>query len=227
MLLWSSSSLRFAPAVQALQASADEIGAVTGVSVHGPASLAPGNPGLFHYGVHGVQVMYQLMGRGCETVRLISNADGDVAVGQWSDGRFGVFRGLRRGASPYGVTVYGEKGVKTSAIGTTDIYRELLTRIVAAFQERQSAARTGRHAGGGGLSGSGTALIGARQSRGAFGNGKIAQAEVALSRPTDEAATGSRLALDAGTWQASPVYKRFMCCTVGPVPGTHDVVDLK
>ena len=134
LLLWSSSSLRFAPEVQALQASTDEIGAVTGVSVHGPASLDPGNPGLFHYGVHGVQVMYQLMGRGCETVRLISNADGDVAVGQWSDGRFGVFRGLRRGASPYGVTVFGEKQVKTSAIGTTDIYRELLKRIVAAFQ---------------------------------------------------------------------------------------------
>ena len=134
LLLWSSSSLRFAPQVQALRASADEIGPVIGVSVHGPASLAPGNPGLFHYGVHGVQVMYQLMGRGCETVRLTSNADGDVAVGQWSDGRFGVFRGLRRGAAPYGVTVYGEKQVATTAIGTTDIYHELLKRIVAAFQ---------------------------------------------------------------------------------------------
>ncbi len=134
LLLWSSSSLRFAPEVQALRASADEIGPVTGVSVHGPASLAPGNPGLFHYGVHAVQVMYQLMGRGCETVRLTSNADGDVAVGQWSDGRFGVFRGLRRGAAPYGVTVFGEKQVATTAIGTTDIYRELLKRIVAAFQ---------------------------------------------------------------------------------------------
>ena len=134
LLLWSSSSLRFAPQVQALRASADEIGPVTGVSVHGPASLAPGNPGLFHYGVHAVQMMYELMGRGCETVRLTSNADGDVAVGQWADGRFGVFRGLRRGAAPYGVTVYGEKQVATTAIGTTDIYRELLKRIVAAFQ---------------------------------------------------------------------------------------------
>jgi predicted dehydrogenase len=134
LLLWSSSSLRFAPQVQALRASADEIGPVTGVNVHGPASLAPGNPGLFHYGVHAVQMMYELMGRGCETVRLTSNADGDVAVGQWSDGRFGVFRGLRRGAAPYGVTVYGEKQVATTAIGTTDIYHELLKRIVAAFQ---------------------------------------------------------------------------------------------
>ena len=134
LVLWSSSSLRFAPEVQALQASADEIGPVVGVNVHGPASLAPGNPGLFHYGVHGVQMMSQLMGLGCETVRLTSNADGDVAVGQWADGRFGVFRGLRRGAAPYGVTVFGEKRVTATAIGTTHIYSELLKRIVAAFQ---------------------------------------------------------------------------------------------
>ncbi|MAG35707.1 MAG: oxidoreductase [Dehalococcoidia bacterium] len=134
LLLWSSSSLRFAPEVQDIQARADEIGPVTGVSAHGPASQHPGNPGLFHYAVHTVHLMYQLMGLGCETVRLASNADTDVAVGRWSDGRFGVVRGLRRGATPFGVTVFGEKKVATTAVGTTDIYSALLRRVVAAFE---------------------------------------------------------------------------------------------
>jgi len=134
LLLWSSSSLRFSPDIQDLQARADEIGAVTGVSAYGPAPQDPGNPGLFHYGVHVVQVMYQLLGLGCETVRMNSNSDGDVVVGQWSDGRFGVVRGLRRGARSYGATVFGEKKIVATPVDGTYIYRELLKRMISSFE---------------------------------------------------------------------------------------------
>ncbi len=130
--LFSSSSLRFAPEVVEFVAAAKQ-GKILGAEVHGPASLHERNPGLFHYGIHAVEVLYTLMGPGCETVTCAHSPGVDVATGRWKDGRVGSVRGIRAGAAPYGATVFAEKGVATVNIGTTYIYRELLKKIVETF----------------------------------------------------------------------------------------------
>ena len=130
--LFSSSSLRFAPELVEFVAAAKQ-GKILGAEVHGPASLHERNPGLFHYGIHAVEVLYTLMGPGCETVTCASSPGVDVATGRWKDGRVGSVRGIRAGAAPYGATVFAEKGVSTVNIGTTYIYRELLKKIVETF----------------------------------------------------------------------------------------------
>ena len=132
--LFSASSLRFAPEIVALRNGGDDTGAIVGCDVYCPASTHPRNPGLFHYGIHGVEMLFTIMGPGCEKVWCTSQAGVDKAVGQWKDGRVGTLRGLRSGASGYGITAFGEKKVQQVSVSTKFIYRELLKQVVAMYQ---------------------------------------------------------------------------------------------
>src|SRR5688572_6126746 len=66
---FSSSALRFDPAFQKFLEEKDKHGKVLGCDAYSPANLEKTNPGLFWYGVHGVEILFTLMGRGCKTVR--------------------------------------------------------------------------------------------------------------------------------------------------------------
>ena len=136
--IFSSSSLRYAPEVVSALRQIDQIGNFIGVEVSTPASQHPRNPGLFHYGIHGVEMLYTLMGAGCQAVWSVSNEDVDLVAGLWPDGRVGTVRGIRRGSAGFGFTIYGEKQILRSAVSTTFIYRELLKQIVQMFQTGQS-----------------------------------------------------------------------------------------
>lgn len=135
--LMSSSSLRYAPEVVAAAAGKGPAGAIIGVSTYGPAPTHPRNPGLFHYGIHPVEMLFTLMGAGCKRVTCLSEPGADVVTGVWSDGRVASVRGIRAGKQDYGFTVFGEKGVQTLGVSTKYIYRELLKKIVGMFETRQ------------------------------------------------------------------------------------------
>jgi predicted dehydrogenase len=134
--LTSASSLRYALEVQALQSRRDELGAVLGADAYGPASSHPRNPGLFHYGVHAVEMLYALMGVGCQTVHCVWEEGAEVVVGQWADGRIGTVRGTRRGSYAFGFTAFCERQVVPAAIDFRYCYRELLKVIVQMFESR-------------------------------------------------------------------------------------------
>lgn len=133
---FSSSSLRFAPAYQEFLAEPAR-GLVLGVEAHGPASLEPTNPGLFWYGIHAVETLFTLMGQGCVSVSMTSNADFDLAVGVWKDGRIGTVKGLRKGHQAYGALVYGEKSVTYLPVRDVS-YVPLVRQIMAFFQSGTS-----------------------------------------------------------------------------------------
>lgn len=135
--LLSASSLRFDVTVQDVIARREELGRVVGVDAFSPATQHPRNPGFFHYGVHGVEIVYSLMGAGCRRVRCVSTEGMDHALGEWSDGRLGTVRGIRAGAKQIGFAAVTEKQCivsRTSPYG----YRELLKRILAMVQTKQS-----------------------------------------------------------------------------------------
>jgi virulence factor len=134
--LFSSSSLRFAPEI--VEYMAQPKNKVLGTVAWGPASLHERNPGLFHYGIHAVEVLYTLMGPGCESVTCTSDKDVDVASGHWKDGRVATVRGTRTGAGAYGAVVFGEKATQNLNIGTKYIYRELLKKIVETYTTGKS-----------------------------------------------------------------------------------------
>lgn len=132
--LFSSSSLRYALEVQEVKSKEGEYGKVVGADAYSPAPQHPRNPGLFHYGIHGVETLYALMGPGCEYVACISDEGTDLAVGHWKDGRVGTVRGIRKGTSGYGFSAFCEKRIIHTSIDTAYIYRELLKRVVEMFQ---------------------------------------------------------------------------------------------
>jgi predicted dehydrogenase len=129
---FSSSSLRFAPAYQQFLADPAH-DRVLGAEAHGPASLEPTNPGLFWYGIHSVESLYTLMGPGCVSVTMTSNADYDLAVGVWKDGRIGSVKGLRKGKQDYGALIYGEKEVRYLPVKEVS-YVPLVRQIMEFFR---------------------------------------------------------------------------------------------
>lgn len=136
--LFTSSSLRYAPELVDFKNSENMTGPVIGCDAYSPASLHPRNPGLFHYGIHGVETLFAVMGPGCKSVSCASQPGADLVTGTWADGRIGTLRGLRDGAHTYGFTAFCEKKVVPVPLGTRYIYRELLKKIVEMFQTNRT-----------------------------------------------------------------------------------------
>jgi predicted dehydrogenase len=128
---WSSSSLRFSPGV--FDAGGDpNIGGVLGCDAYGPCSLEEHHPDLYWYGVHGVEMLFAIMGPGCETVTRTQTKDFELVVGRWADGRIGTFRGIRKGKSGYGATIFGAKKIAT--VGEYAGYQPLVDEIIKFFK---------------------------------------------------------------------------------------------
>lgn len=129
----SASALRFARETQSLG-----IGAIRGAFTYTPGELHPLNPGLFHYGVHGVEQLYALMGPGCTTVRCVRTEGADDVLGIWGDGRTGGVRALRGGAASFGFAAFGDKGNVARAIDMTWPYSDMLRVIVRVLHGEPS-----------------------------------------------------------------------------------------
>ncbi len=128
---WSSSSLRFCPGIIGMRNN-EEVGDVLGCDAFSPCSLNEHHPDLYWYGVHGVEILFTIMGPGCETVKRVQTEDTEHVVGIWKDGRIGTFRGLRSGKRDYGALVYGTKGIIPS--GRYTGYGDLVEKIIEFFK---------------------------------------------------------------------------------------------
>jgi predicted dehydrogenase len=126
---WSSSSLRFSPGISGMRT---KLGPVIGCSAYSPCSLEPHHPDLYWYGVHGVEILFTIMGPGCKTVQRAHTKDADIVIGVWQDGRIGTFRGIRTGKRGYGAMVFGTEGVGPA--GKYAGYGPLLDEIVKFFK---------------------------------------------------------------------------------------------
>jgi predicted dehydrogenase len=129
--VFSSSSLRFYPGIAAMRNNS-KVGDILGCDAYGPCSLEEHHPDLFWYGIHGVEALFAIMGPGCESVVRVHTRDTDLVTGKWKDGRVGTFRGIRKGASGYGATVFGTKGVV--AADKSGGYQPLVVEICKFFK---------------------------------------------------------------------------------------------
>jgi hypothetical protein len=127
--VFSSSSLRYLDGISEINNG--KIGKVIGAEAYSPSPVESSHPDLFWYGIHGVEILFSLMGTGCKSVSRIYTNDTDIVVGIWDDNRVGTFRGIRKGKSDYGATVFGEKEIMS--LGKYKGYNPLLMQIVKFF----------------------------------------------------------------------------------------------
>lgn len=127
--MFSSSSLRYINGANEIREG--KIGDVTGAEAFSPAHIEKHHPDLFWYGVHGVEILFTVMGTGCKSVKRTHTKGTDVVVGLWDDGRIGCYRGIRKGKGGYGATVFGEE--KIEVLDNYQGYNPLLEKIADFF----------------------------------------------------------------------------------------------
>ena len=128
---FSSSSLRFG----AIGAMGRQTGA-NAVTTWGPGPLeAHHYLELAWYAIHPIEVLYTLMGPGCESVARISGKDLDTVVGRWKDGRIGTVNAARP-YSDYGALIFQGRNVVENhpKAGPATDYHPLVEEIVKFFQ---------------------------------------------------------------------------------------------
>ena len=127
--MFSSSSLRY---IEGTNEIADgKFGKVTGVDAFSPTHIEEHHPDLFWYGIHGVEILFTIMGTGCKSVQRTYTENTDLVVGVWDDNRIGTYRGIRNGQGGYGATVFGEKGI--TVLDKYNGYNPLLVKIAEFF----------------------------------------------------------------------------------------------
>ena len=129
--VFSASALRFLKNAQAVRYE-NKIGNVLGADTFSPATLETNHPDLFWYGIHGVEILYTVMGTGCDTVTRFQTKDTDIVVGKWKDGRLGTFRGTRTGAHDYGGIAFGSE--ENINLGPFEGYQAMLVKIGEFFR---------------------------------------------------------------------------------------------
>jgi len=126
--VFSSSALRFTKATQSAR-NGSAAGKIVYAETYGSCEREPHHPDLFWYGVHGIEALYTILGRGCDTVQRGTTPEGKIEVrGVWSGGRQGIFR---EDKSFHGLA-RGEKG--QIAAGAFDGYEPLVVEIIRFFQ---------------------------------------------------------------------------------------------
>lgn len=128
--LFSASSLRYLPSVQDVVSG--KIGKVLGADAFSPLKIEKTHPDLFWYGIHGVETLLSVMGKGCQQVTRYISDDNETVVGVWNDGRIGTFRGIKNGEMDYGGTVFGSEAVLN--LGSHLGYDNLLIKIIDFFE---------------------------------------------------------------------------------------------
>lgn len=127
--VFSASSLRYMTGAKEI--AEGSIGKVLGADTYGDCFIEPHHPDLMYYGIHGVDLLFALMGTGCKTVTRVHLDKTDMVVGTWQDNRLGSFRGTRSGTGKIGATVFGEKGVE--ALTKSGGYNPLWVKIIEFF----------------------------------------------------------------------------------------------
>jgi len=132
--LMSSSALRYVlPIADDLEPGGAV--AVTGADVIGPLAVEPTQSYYFWYGIHSVELLYALMGKGCSEVYVTTTEEYDLIAATWEDGRSGTVKLSRLPETPFSAIIHREG--QTSAVEIDlvrkPLYAGLLEQIIRLF----------------------------------------------------------------------------------------------
>jgi predicted dehydrogenase len=129
---FSASTARFGADMRRLRENPG-VGKVTKVQGSSSISKIPGHPDLAFYGIHGVEALYAVMGRGCVSVTRKNEDGADVTTGKWKDGRIGVYYAPRKDEKVPPVQVWGTAGKTEFVRDPKARSYEDLVRVIAEF----------------------------------------------------------------------------------------------
>lgn len=128
--VFSSSALRFVTQNQKLRNG--ELGIIIGADTYSPAGIEPTHADFAWYGIHGIESLFTIMGKGCVSVQRTCTKGADFVVGKWIDDRIGTFRVARDSKYIYGGRAITDKSILPA--GGYEGYDVLLVEIVKFFK---------------------------------------------------------------------------------------------
>jgi hypothetical protein len=128
--IFSSSPTRYLKGAQA--ALSGDIGEVLGADSYSGAPLEPSHTDFYWYGIHGVEILFTIMGKNCKVVQRKSTANTDIVIGTWDNDRLGTYRGIRKGKVTHSGVAYGEKEI-LSAGSFNDVGHRPLVKDMLKF----------------------------------------------------------------------------------------------
>jgi len=139
--LMSASSIRFSAGVIGLVGEGEKVGSC---EAFGAMYILDDYPTYFWYGVHGADLLFSYMGRGCSTARAVHQEEMDLLVGVWDDGRIGTVRGLRFSQHQFGCCVFTDKSTAHGVASSEPPgYSLLLEQVMRFFQTGVSPVEIG------------------------------------------------------------------------------------
>ncbi|MBL8817895.1 MAG: Gfo/Idh/MocA family oxidoreductase [Planctomyces sp.] len=108
---FSASAMRYSPGYPELHQHLTKQ-SILAATTSCPLKVGPGHPDLFWYGVHGVDLLYSILGTGCQQVQCVSTGIADLVTGIWQNGRIGSCLAIRdeSGECGFGATVFTDHG---------------------------------------------------------------------------------------------------------------------
>jgi predicted dehydrogenase len=126
---FSASSLRWSEIVSSVEGPG-----ILGAMTWGPGPFEEHHQlDLSWYAIHPIEILFTLMGPGCEEVTRIAGSDSDEITCKWKDGRLGTVRALRPYGT-YGAVVFRKDGVQVSPSKPHTDYEGLVREIVKFFE---------------------------------------------------------------------------------------------
>lgn len=135
----SSSALRFSVGLQAAVAKRDK-GKIMGADCFGPMDLVPEQPGFFWYGIHAIEMLFTILGKGSASVITKTTDRHDLITAKWRDGRIGTVRGNREGNNHFGALIHFENGTEyvDVSLDQQPFYASLLEQVMLFFRQKET-----------------------------------------------------------------------------------------
>jgi len=130
--IFSSSPTRYLKGAQA--ARTGMIGEIMGATTYSAAPLEPTHPDFYWYGVHGIEILFTIMGKGCHTVRRINTPNTDIVIGTWENDRLGTYRGIRKGKATHSGIAFGTTDILPAGSFSDVGHRPLVVEMLKFFR---------------------------------------------------------------------------------------------
>ncbi|MBD3352022.1 MAG: hypothetical protein GF364_11100 [Candidatus Lokiarchaeota archaeon] len=134
--MFSCSSLRYYNGIYQIGKDKD----IKIAEVYGKVPIMEDYPGYFWYGVHSAEILFSILGAGCEQLQVASYENFDLVTANWSGERIGLLYGMRyKTSADWSVKLFSDDGVIDSIAKNKPSGFELMVpHILDFFKSKKS-----------------------------------------------------------------------------------------